>query len=118
MPDALDERDERGRRHQQRRPCGSFLSRHRYLVTDIVGPGLPDILALAAFQNETLEPRRDLYQVIRDGAADAERAADQTKGLPFGGITNERIALLAEKVATHPALADRLADVLAARLAE
>ena len=37
--------------------------------------------AVAAFQNPKLEPKRDVYQIQRDGAADAKRAADQTKGL-------------------------------------
>ena len=64
--------------------------------------------AVVAFQNTNLEPKRDLYQVIRDGAADAKRAADQTKSTGATGLTEAQL----------DSLADHVADRLAARLAE
>jgi hypothetical protein len=71
--------------------------------------------AAAAWKNEDIDPR-DIYQIQRDAANYAKQAAEQTKGLELGGVTPEQTAAIAQAVATHPALAQAIADTLAARL--
>jgi hypothetical protein len=74
--------------------------------------------AVWGYQNEAIEPDRDAYQIERDASSYAHQAAEQTKDLALGGLTSEQVTAIAEKVATHPALAKAIADTLAARLAE
>jgi hypothetical protein len=71
--------------------------------------------AVAAWANEDIDPR-DIFQIQRDAANYAKRAAEQTADLDLGGVTDEQTAAIAQAVATHPALAQALADTLAARL--
>jgi hypothetical protein len=73
--------------------------------------------AVQTFQNTAIEPHRDVYQVQRDAANFARQAAEQTKGLTELGLTDAQVDRLAAAVAAHPALADAIADKLAARLA-
>jgi hypothetical protein len=73
--------------------------------------------AVAAWANEDIDPR-DIFQIQRDAANYAKRAAEQTTDLALGGVTPEQTAAIAQAVATHPALAKAIADTLAARLAE
>ncbi|QIP87643.1 N-acetylmuramoyl-L-alanine amidase [Streptomyces sp. Tu 2975] len=64
--------------------------------------------AVAGYQNEKVEPSRDVYQIQRDASTYAKQAAEQTKGLSSTGLTEAQLDTLADKVA----------DKLAARLAE
>jgi hypothetical protein len=73
--------------------------------------------AAAAWKNTDIDPR-DIYQIQRDAANFAKRAAEQTEGLELGGVTPEQTAAIAQAVATHPALAQAIADTLATRLAD
>lgn len=63
--------------------------------------------AAAAWKNEDIDPR-DIYQIDRDAANYAKQAAEQTKGLSSTGLTDVQL----------DTLADRVADKLAARLAD
>jgi hypothetical protein len=71
--------------------------------------------AVAEFQNPNLEPRRDLYQVIRDGAADAKRAAD--RAVEIRGAV-DRLDLTGMTPAALDAIATAVADEIARRGAE
>ncbi|MDT9689380.1 N-acetylmuramoyl-L-alanine amidase [Streptomyces sp. P9(2023)] len=63
--------------------------------------------AVASYQNTAVEPSRDVYQIQRDASSFAKQAAEQTKGLSATGLTEAQL----------DKLADRVADKLAARLA-
>jgi hypothetical protein len=64
--------------------------------------------AVAAYQNDQVEPSRDVYQIQRDASSYAKQAAEQTKDLSSTGLTDAQLDTLADKVADK--LAARLAD--------
>jgi hypothetical protein len=82
-------------------------------LPDVQEDDMPTPLELWGYRNTNLESR-DAYQILRDAAADAKTAAAKAGSAPV----NVDADAVATALAANPGLADRIAELVAAKLAK